>query len=47
MRKNYNKGEKISHTEMGKLRLTGHKDFAKLELHVGSIKNVKLFLRGP
>ena len=24
VRKNYNKGEKISHTEMGKLRLTGH-----------------------
>ena len=25
VRKHYNKGEKISHTEMGKLMLTGHK----------------------
>jgi hypothetical protein len=47
VRKNYNKGEKISHTEMGKLRDHWSQDFAKLELHVGSIKNVKLFLRGP
>ena len=47
VRKNYDKGERISNSEMADLVFTPPPNSARLELHIGSVKNVKLFLRSP
>jgi hypothetical protein len=46
VRKNYNKGEKISHSEMGKLRLTGRKALPSWNYTLAPSK-YKVILRGP
>jgi DDE family transposase len=47
LRKNYNKVEKISHAEMGKLMLTGHKTLPSWNYRLAPLKMQTYFCAAP